>query len=572
VTLLLSLSIACPTPTDDSATPIDDSASTGDTCPVTGGEPIPWTEPVGESDALYAVVGDFTVETKGGDWSFQDNWTGCDSYLFLQDEPAQNRGWPTPAWERDHDDFLERLPANTHVFFASVASKSDERTANMALIEEEMTAAIGRLDEDDQAWWTERIHYVTERGYSIEGPVGDTLVSPAWGTGIDRFQRLRYVGSYADLYRYDSSYGWFEPNLSMAANEPRYYNFEAERAEWMAAEDATVVEVFTGETVDNSHTVTAELPDVATLAGFDTLTLDCTMACVGDGEYGDCPAWDYMAYVYRCSEPAEDNPWSDTACEAEETKPGQCVDPGGTVRDVEHTCNADGTGFDDLDCGCGTEIGRWITTYHREGRWVYDISPMIPLLADGGTQTFTYQTDGPYEVDLSLRFSDQGKETRPEQTVYLFSGGTINSTYNDAREPVEVEIPADASKVELATVISQHGADGNNCGEFCDLCHHFTIDGDEADEIVRCFPEATAPTDCMDRVSEGTVPNQYGTWWYGRAGWCPGKEVPTVTHDITDQVTPGQTASITYKGLDPRGDPYDGSATILMRSWLVISR
>jgi hypothetical protein len=232
---------------------------------------------------------------------------------------------------------------------------------------------------------------------------------------------------------------------------------------------------------------------------------------------------------------------------------------------------ADGSGYDDLNCGCGTEIGRWITTYHREGRWVYDISAMIPLLADGGSQTFRYDTDGPYEVLVDLRFSNQGKAERPQVTTYLFSGGTMNSTYNDTREPVEVEIPEGATKVELATVISQHGSDANSCGEFCDLCHHFTVNGDEENEVVRCFPEASTAEDCMERVDEGTVPNQYGTWWYGRAGWCPGKEVPTVMHDITDQVTAGQTASITYRGLTTRGEAYTGSATIRMRSSLVVS-
>ncbi len=596
--------------TVDSTVPVAE-----DVCETLGLTVRPFTDGAEVDDALYAVVPDFTVETTEGSWNFKENWSGCESYLFLQDEPKQARGWPTPVWERDHAEFLERLPANTHVFFTSVDSKSSDREEFLGLLEAEFNDAIGDLPAEEQESVRDRIHYVTERAYSIADPVGDTLFNPGWGTGIDRFQRLRYVGSYADLYRYSSSAEWFEPNLAMAANEPRYYNFEAERDDWMQAEDATVVPVFTGETVDNSHTLTAELPDAATLAGFDTLTLDCTHECVGSGEYGDCPAWDYMAYVFRCSETVEDNPHGSTACQPAvdevlgacwvdgsptkttcasdedcagekgttvacvghedaieaDTLGGQCWDPGDTLREVEYRCKADGSGYDDLNCGCDTEIGRWITTYHREGRWVYDISPMIPLLADGGEQTFSYQTDGPYEVSLDLRFSNQGKAERPQTTSDLFSGGTINESYNDGREAVEVDIPAEATRVELATVISQHGADGNNCGEFCDLCHHFTFNGDESAEIVRCFPESTSTEDCMDQVSEGTVPNQYGTWWYGRAGWCPGKEVPTVVHDITDQVVAGETASIAYRGLTPSGKDYTGSATIRMRSWLVIS-
>ncbi len=622
--LFLTLLLACPVSTtgdsastrdSDSASNTDSTGQATDICDHLGlerRELVTGLEPV---QIIDAQVPAFTVATTEGDWSLEEHWTGCETYLFLQDEPDQNRGWPTQAWERDHADFLENLPLNTHVFFASLDSKSADREVILAELKSDLDDAMTYMDEERQYWLADNLHYLTERGYSAPDPMGDAFKSPNWGSAIDRFQRFRYIGSYADLYRYDSNYGWFEPNLSMVANEPRYYNFEAERDLWMQAEDATVVPIFAGEEVRGSTTVTVELPDAETLAGFDTLTLDCTQECLGDGEYGNCPAWDYMAYLYRCSDPVGENTASETACQPAvgevmgtcvidgvevkdtcredsecavedgstalcsgyeaaidaDTLPSQCEDPGGGLRDVDQVCNAEGTGYDDPNCGCDTEIGRWITTYHREGRWVYDISAMLPLLSDGGTQTFRYDTTGPYEVLTDLRFSNQGKDARPQTTEYLFSGGTMNSTYNDGREPIEVSIPAEATKVELATVISQHGADGNNCGEFCDLCHHFTVDGDSSAAVVHCFPEATATTDCMERVSEGTVPNQYGTWWYGRAGWCPGKEVPTVMADITDQVTPGQTHSITYDGLTPSGNAYDGSANIRMRSWLVIS-
>ena len=61
---------------------------------------------------------------------------------------------------------------------------------------------------------------------------------PGWGLGIDRLQRLRYIGSFADLTRYDGNLGWFAPNLSMAANEAVYYNFEALREDQLDAEIA----------------------------------------------------------------------------------------------------------------------------------------------------------------------------------------------------------------------------------------------------------------------------------------------------------------------------------------------
>src|SRR5207302_4969362 len=37
-----------------------------------------------------------------------------------------------------------------------------------------------------------------------------------------------------------------------------------------------------------------------------------------------------------------------------------------------------------------SEIGRWITTYHREGRWVTDASGMLALLHSGGMRRFRF--------------------------------------------------------------------------------------------------------------------------------------------------------------------------------------
>ena len=83
---------------------------------------------------------------------------------------------------------------------------------------------------------------------------------PAWGAGIDRLQRVRYIGSYADPYRYSSSAGWFEPNLRMAANEAVYYNFEAGREAALETDGADVVTIFDGDLCSGNVYVDATLP------------------------------------------------------------------------------------------------------------------------------------------------------------------------------------------------------------------------------------------------------------------------------------------------------------------------
>ena len=94
---------------------------------------------------------------------------------------------------------------------------------------EALIEAQAELSAEDADWWADRIHYSPNRSISIDGWLGDALLSPRFPIAIDRMQRVRYVGSLADYRRYDNGRGWFEPNLSMAANEPVYCNFEAER-------------------------------------------------------------------------------------------------------------------------------------------------------------------------------------------------------------------------------------------------------------------------------------------------------------------------------------------------------
>ncbi len=124
-------------------------------------------------------------------------------------------------------------------------------------------------------------------------------------------------------------------------------------------------------------------------------------------------------------------------------------------------------------------------------------------------------------------------------------------------------------------VISGHGfgADTANCAEFCNHTHHFVVNGVEH---IKAHPEAGTDEGCVDQVAVGTTPNQFGTWFFGRGGWCPGLDIPPWVVDVTADVTPGETASIAYQGLLD-GEPYDPDLTggtfyprIDMVSWLAI--
>lgn len=525
---LFSLAVGCK---DGSTTPEETGTPHVPTfCEGLGLSERPWQE--AEEDAsLYAIASDIEIPTTTGDIRLSELWTGCETFLFVQEDPRQagQGDWPRDLFTRDVDTLFESTPRNVHWFFVP---SSDDTEAAFTDLAPQIDEVLADLDEEDRTWWESHIHYVDDEDRDLDDWLGDNMRSPGWGVGIDRFQRIRYIGSYADPERYNASAGWFEPNLSMAANEAIYYNFEAERQDRLDAEDATVLPIFAGEVLSDSGWAGTRgyaeltLPDAATMASFDTMELDLYLGCQGEGEYGDCPAWDYLVYLYLC-EP------------------------------------------DDPDT-CSKEVGRWITTYHREGRWVHDVSGLLPLLNEGGTRRFAFYTQQPYEVSLNLRLSNQGKTNRPSEVIYLFGGGGFDTNYNANHPDQQVSIPADAAKVELATVVSGHGqVSPGNCAEFCDTTHTFTINGHEN---TRSFPEAGRGYDCQDKAAEGTVPNQYGTWWYGRSGWCPGKEVPMVNLDVTSQVTAGQSETISYEGLRNGAAYTTGGAWIDLSAWMVIYR
>jgi hypothetical protein len=221
-------------------------------------------------------------------------------------------------------------------------------------------------------------------------------------------------------------------------------------------------------------------------------------------------------------------------------------------------------------------MARYITTYHRESRWVVDATQALPWLIEGArNRTFRYSwapswNTQPTIISVRLRLSNQGKGYRPLQTVPLFTGGSFNSGYNEGREePLDVDIPASATRVELRSIITGHGGDGsNNCAEFCNHQHEFTVG---SSTYFKEHTIAGSGQGCEEAIADGVVPNQSGTWWFGRGGWCPGQRVDPNIDDVTGDITAGSTVQTSYKGKWRGGEVTDSAGgNIKLSSWLVI--
>lgn len=289
--------------------------------------------------------------------------------------------------------------------------------------------------------------------------------------------------------------------------------------------------LFRGEVLSEQAEVDVNLP--AGLDAYGSLMVDLTLACPDPDapELADnCGAWDYLASLTVRDDDA----------------------PGGPVE---------------------REVARFITSYHRESHAVIDATALLPLLASGGPRHFRWSfapswNPQPTATDIRLVFGDKDAAQRPRHLFPLFTGGPFNSGYNALREPIDLTIPAAATKVELWVLTTGHGAGTAQCAEFCGHQHRFEVNGHVH---FQTFPEAGTQTGCLDALVRGGVtPNQAGTWWYGRGGWCPGAPVAPWVVDVTSEVTAGKEARVTYRGLFAGGEPPDEGGDIVLTSYLVV--
>ena len=378
------------------------------------------------------------------------------------------------------------------------------------------------------------------------------------------------------------------------ANEALYFDYEADIADEMTRMEALELTLFDNHTHPGgwgggyASTVEVTLPDADTLQGYDSMALYLYTACPNhkQGKDAGCNEWDFIQNLSLCdlATPHPDaasvtscTPADETTETAAETLACSCAAPDGTLSEAVHTCNAEGTGFGDCACGCGTEFARWVTPYGREGSWLTDLSPLLPLVSEGGTRRFRFAGANGYTLHGKLLFYDAKTDKQAVDIQYLWGnpGGTsFNETYNEGKHAdVTFTLPESADTVMLTAVISGHGHSSTqeNCAEFCNHQHQFTLNGQS---FMEDHPIAGTAYGCMEQTAQGGVPNQFGTWPFGRAGWCAGMDVKLWTVDITSALVEGEN-TLSYLGLF-QGQPYTPTVTdpggylpeVKMTSWL----
>lgn len=490
------------------------------------------------------LAGNFTVPTTDGVFDLQTQWTGGESYVFLAYTSASSA-----LFGNDIGPLLDASPHGVHYFFSWKGTKP----AAFDTVRTSWLQAINA--RADREYWLAHVHFLTTSLETVPGWVGQMMTyrwssafdagSPYFknlngpvGFAIDRSQRIRELGMLGTIQT---------DELAYLANHVQGFEYEVALNQRLAAEQGVqVVTLADRQTVHDTADFDVTLPD---LASFDTLETDLAFECPAHLP-GNCGAWDYLSHLWLCDSPV--------------------AQPDG------------GTSWT-----CDQELARWITSYWSETRHVTDVSQQLAALSAGphhlrfwasgqfddgaGTGQGTHYRPTDYIVTLKLRFSTKNKGIKPVQLIPLWSGGDWNSGYDATKLPIDVAVPSDAAKVELAFIVTGHGGvSGTGCAEFCDHQHHFTVNGAP---FVKDFPEAQSGDGCAQRIDEGVTPNQFGTWYYGRGGWCPGTDVPPVVFDVTSAVTKGANNTLTYSTTyqnAPLSSAAGAQGNIVLSSWLVI--
>jgi len=446
-------------------------------------------------------------------WNFEENWTGNDSYIFIQYDPNVN--YSTALWASNtKEEFLDISPSNVHYFF--ISNRSQYGT-DMQYIKSTFDEILITLSEEEQSHWNEYLHFINAKTSDLDNWLAESL-SGTYGISIDCFQRLREIGYLGNPASFTGTY------MSYIAHEALYFNYEKNvfSTSNESTFDEVVIfdeEIYTGGWA-STLPATIEIPSDILLNNYSKLEVDLLRGCPdSNGSYSDagCDEYDRIAHLYICEE-------------------------------------------DGSDC---LEIARWITPFGRQPQHLTDITPFISSLRPGGNKLFKFQESGWPNSIISLKLRLHHEPEAPDESpkeIYPIWNGTVqfNPSYNDNRPPQVFNVPENATKVEFVAYITGHGwgsAGCFNCCEFCNSRHIFELNGGVY-EFEKDYPNASSSNYCMQpsTIVQGVVPNQGGTWGYGRAGWCPGMDVHPYITDITNYVEIGQDNVIDYSACRVSGN------------------
>ena len=526
------------------------------------------------------------------EWDFEENWTGDESYIFIQFDvtvASSNTLWGSST--NYGDDLLSISPDNVHYFFISNRTQYEEDVQQMKDLYDGL---LSNLSQEEQNHWSTHLHFINEKTISLNNWLEESL-NGEYAIAIDPFQQIRQIGYLGNPASFTGTY------VNYLAHEALYFNHELEIFSNTGEEydEITIFERthYTGGWASSiSHTLSIPYD----LSNYDRLEVELLRGCPDSNmNYDDdgCDDYDRIAHMYLCEGQCYETIYYGDADES------ACIE-GGNLWDADlnicysihynelsiNACMDDFTMTWDPNRECH-EMARWITPFDRQPHSLTDITPFLSSLRSnaGQDKIIKFQESGwPNSLlTLKLRLYNGDTSNGSAQEIYPIWNGTVqfNPDYGENRPTTVFTVPSNATKVEFVSYITGHGwgsAGCFNCCEFCNSRHQFSVNGGVY-EFNQEFPDASSSNHCMNPntiESTGVIPNQYGTWGYGRAGWCPGRDVEPYIMDITDFISIGDENVIDYTACRVSGNSCVSPPTcagdgycpeIAMSSYIIIS-
>ena len=106
-------------------------------------------------------------------WNFEDQWTGNDSYIFIQYDTSV--GTSTALWlSNTKEEFLEISPLNVHYFFISNRSLYE---SDMEYVKSSFDDILINLSEDEREHWQTHLHFINEKSSNLNNWLSDGRLS-----------------------------------------------------------------------------------------------------------------------------------------------------------------------------------------------------------------------------------------------------------------------------------------------------------------------------------------------------------------------------------------------------------
>ncbi len=165
---------------DDDDSAVDDDDDSTEEQPPSYCEELGLSEQAWNDDAggtlRHEVMADFAVPLMdGSDWTFSEQFTGCDVLVFVPDALPVSQQDQSSIWRSDVPELALASPANTHYFFVSTTTVESAGQERLAAIQTQVDEALGLMDPEDSAWWAERLHVVSVLRGGLGNDVGTLL-------------------------------------------------------------------------------------------------------------------------------------------------------------------------------------------------------------------------------------------------------------------------------------------------------------------------------------------------------------------------------------------------------------